>query len=75
MTDGQAPSAGLREIAADMAHAQVTLSAVGLGGGVDAQLLGELASLGKGRARVVAEPQELPAAITAAIQEQAPACP
>ena len=64
LTDGQAPQVGIRDLVQAMASENITVSAVGLGGGVDETLLRMIADVGGGRFYRVTDPQALPRVFT-----------
>ncbi|MGA3122240.1 MAG: VWA domain-containing protein [Polyangiaceae bacterium] len=64
LTDGQAPQAGIRDLVQAMAAEDITVTTVGLGGGVDETLLRTIAELGGGRFYRVSDPQSLPRIFT-----------
>jgi uncharacterized membrane protein len=64
LTDGQAPQGGIRDLTQAMAAEGITVSTVGLGGGVDENLLRMIADLGGGRFYKVMDPQSLPRVFT-----------
>jgi len=64
LTDGQAPQGGIRDLVQAMAAEGMTVSSVGLGGGVDEGLLRMVADLGGGRFYKVLDPQQLPRVFT-----------
>jgi Ca-activated chloride channel family protein len=64
LTDGQAPSGGIRDLTQAMVAEGITVSSVGLGGGVDETLLRMVADLGGGRFYKVLDPQSLPRVFT-----------
>ncbi len=64
LTDGQAPQAGIRDLVQAMASESITVSSVGLGGGVDENLLRTISDVGGGRFYRVADPQSLPRIFT-----------
>jgi Ca-activated chloride channel homolog len=64
LTDGQAPQNGIRDLVQAMAAENITVSTVGLGGGVDENLLRMIADVGGGRFYKVADPQSLPRIFT-----------
>jgi hypothetical protein len=64
LTDGQAPRASIRELVQTMAAESITVSTVGLGGGVDESLLRMISEVGGGRYYKVADPQSLPRIFT-----------
>ncbi len=64
LTDGQAPQAGIRDLVQAMAAESITVTTVGLGGGVDEGLLRTIADVGGGRFYKVSDPQALPRIFT-----------
>jgi Ca-activated chloride channel family protein len=64
LTDGQAPQAGIRDLVQAMASENITVTTVGLGGGVDETLLRMVSDLGGGRFYRVTDPQTLPRIFT-----------
>ncbi len=64
LTDGQAPQNGIRDLVQAMAAEGMTVSTVGLGGGVDENLLRMISDLGGGRFYKVIDPQSLPRVFT-----------
>jgi len=64
LTDGQAPNAGVRDLTQAMVAEGITVSTVGLGGGVDETLLRMVSDLGGGRFYKVSDPQTLPRVFT-----------
>jgi len=64
LTDGQAPHNGIRDLVQAMAAEGITASAVGLGSGIDEQLLRLISDGGGGRLYKVADPQSLPRVFT-----------
>ena len=64
LTDGQAPQNGIRDLVQAMAAENITVSTVGLGGGVDETLLRMISDVGGGRFYKVADPQSLPRIFT-----------
>jgi uncharacterized membrane protein len=64
LTDGQAPQNGIRDLVQAMAAEEITVTTVGLGGGVDETLLRTIAEVGGGRFYRVADPQSLPRIFT-----------
>jgi uncharacterized membrane protein len=64
LTDGQAPQAGIRDLVQAMAAESITVTSVGLGGGVDENLLRTISDVGGGRFYRVADPQSLPRIFT-----------
>ncbi len=64
LTDGQAPQNGIRDLVQAMAAENITVTTVGLGGGIDEALLRTIAEVGGGRFYKVADPQSLPRIFT-----------
>ncbi|MBV9947442.1 MAG: VWA domain-containing protein, partial [Myxococcales bacterium] len=64
LTDGQAPQNGIRDLVQAMSAENITVTTVGLGGGVDESLLRTIAEVGGGRFYKVADPQSLPRIFT-----------
>ncbi len=64
LTDGQAPQNGLRELSQQIAAEGMTLTTVGLGADVDANLLRGMSDLGGGRYYGVNDPSQLPRVFT-----------
>jgi Ca-activated chloride channel family protein len=64
LTDGQAPSNGIRDLVQAMAAEEITVTTVGLGGGADETLLRMIAEVGGGRYYRAADPQSLPRIFT-----------
>jgi uncharacterized membrane protein len=64
LTDGQAPQNGIRDLTQAMAAEGITVSTVGLGSGVDENLLRMVSDLGGGRFYKVLDPQSLPRVFT-----------
>jgi Ca-activated chloride channel family protein len=64
LTDGQAPQSGIRDLVQAMAAENITVTSVGLGGGIDEGLLRTIAEVGGGRFYKVADPQSLPRIFT-----------
>jgi uncharacterized membrane protein len=60
LTDGQAPAEHLRDLVVSMAANGITVTAVGLGAGVDAGMLKMLSDAGNGRFYEVHDPEQLP---------------
>ena len=56
LTDGQAPQNGIRDLVQAMAAEDITVTTVGLGGGVDESLLRMISDVGGGRFYKVARP-------------------
>jgi Ca-activated chloride channel family protein len=63
LTDGQAPHNGVRDLVDAMAAANIKVSTVGLGSGVDETMLRMIADRGNGHLRKVMDPAKLPANI------------
>jgi len=64
LTDGQAPTNGIRDLCQAMAAEAITVTAVGLGSGIDEQMLRMIADTGGGRLYKVMDPQQLPRVFT-----------
>lgn len=64
LTDGQAPHQGIRDLAQAMAAEAITVTAVGLGSGVDEGLLRTISDTSGGRLYKVQDPQQLPRVFT-----------
>jgi uncharacterized membrane protein/uncharacterized protein YegL len=64
LTDGQAPNNGIRDLTQAMVAEGITVSTVGLGGGVDESLLRMISDLGGGRFYKVMDPTQLPRVFT-----------
>jgi Ca-activated chloride channel family protein len=64
LTDGQAPQNGIRDLVQAMAAENITVTTVGLGGGVDESLLRMVSDVGGGRFYKVLDPQSLPRIFT-----------
>ncbi|WP_394839364.1 VWA domain-containing protein [Pendulispora rubella] len=64
LTDGQASNNGIRDLVQAMVAEGITVSSVGLGGGVDETLLRMVADIGGGRFYKVLDPQSLPRVFT-----------
>ncbi|HEY1956617.1 MAG TPA: VWA domain-containing protein [Polyangiaceae bacterium] len=64
LTDGEAPQGGLRELSQQIAAEGMTLTTVGLGADVDANLLRTMSDLGGGRYYGVQDPSQLPRVFT-----------
>ncbi len=64
LTDGQAPNNGIRDLVQAMVAEGITVSSVGLGGGVDETLMRMISDLGGGRFYKVMDPQQLPRVFT-----------
>ena len=64
LTDGQAPQGGIRDLVQAMSAEGITVTSVGLGGGIDENLLRMISDVGGGRFYRVADPQSLPRIFT-----------
>ncbi len=64
LTDGRAPSGGIRDLASAMIAESITVTTVGLGGDVDEQLLKMIADVGGGRYHAVQDANNLPRVFT-----------
>ena len=64
LTDGKAPTAGIRDVTQAMAAEAITVTTVGLGADVDDALLTMIKDLGGGRYHKVPEPAQLPKIFT-----------
>ena len=64
MSDGEAPSFGLRAVVDGMVSEGATLSTVGIGAEFDARLMGNLASWGRGRSWPALDPAAIPEVVT-----------
>ncbi|MCA9619438.1 MAG: VWA domain-containing protein [Myxococcales bacterium] len=64
LTDGKAPTSGIRDLVTAMIAEGITVTTVGLGGDVDEQLLRMVADVGGGRYHAVPDPQSLPRIFT-----------
>ncbi|HTJ84939.1 MAG TPA: VWA domain-containing protein [Polyangiaceae bacterium] len=64
LTDGRAPTAGIKELVASMVAENITVTSVGLGNDLDEQLLKTIADTGGGRFHAVADPNNLPRVFT-----------
>ncbi len=64
LTDGKAPSSGIRDLVSAMIAEAITVTTVGLGGDVDEQMLKMSADVGGGRYHAVPDPQSLPRIFT-----------
>ncbi len=64
LTDGRAPSAGIKELVASMVAESITVTTVGLGTDLDEQLLKTIADTGGGRFHAVADANNLPRVFT-----------
>lgn len=64
LTDGKAPTQGIRDLVQAMMAENITVTTVGLGDEVDDQLLRMIADLGGGRYHKVTDPNTLPKVFT-----------
>ena len=64
LTDGKAPTSGIRDLVTAMIAEAITVTTVGLGSEVDEQLLKMIADVGGGRYHPVPDPQSLPRIFT-----------
>ncbi|MSP26536.1 MAG: VWA domain-containing protein [Myxococcales bacterium] len=64
LTDGRAPTSGIRELVTQMIAESITVTSVGVGGDVDLQLLKMIADVGGGRFHEVPDPNSLPRIFT-----------
>jgi Ca-activated chloride channel family protein len=64
LTDGKAPSSGIRDLVTAMIAESITVTTVGLGGDVDEQLLKMIADVGGGRFHQAPDPNSLPRIFT-----------
>lgn len=64
LTDGRAPTGGIRDLVSAMISESITVTTVGLGGDVDEQLLKMIADVGGGRFHAVQDPSNLPRIFT-----------
>ncbi len=64
LTDGKAPTSGIRDLVTAMIAEAITVTTVGLGPDVDEQLLKMIADVGGGRYHAVPDPQSLPRIFT-----------
>ncbi|MBK6520743.1 MAG: VWA domain-containing protein [Polyangiaceae bacterium] len=64
LTDGRAPTGGIKELVQGMAAETITVSSVGLGGDLDEQLLRMIAEIGGGRFHSVPDANNLPKIFT-----------
>jgi hypothetical protein len=64
LTDGQAPTQGIKDLATGMLAEGITVTSVGLGEGVNQELLRSLADAGGGRFHFVPDPNSLPKIFT-----------
>jgi Ca-activated chloride channel family protein len=64
LTDGQAPVQGIKDLATGMLAEAITVTTVGLGEGVNQELLRSIADAGGGRFHLVPDPNSLPKIFT-----------
>jgi Ca-activated chloride channel homolog len=64
LTDGQAPVQGIKDLATGMLAEAITVTTVGLGEGVNQELLRSVADAGGGRFHMVPDPNSLPKIFT-----------
>lgn len=64
LTDGKAPTGGIRDLVSAMIAESITVTTVGLGSDLDEQLLKMIADVGGGRFHAVADPNNLPRIFT-----------
>jgi Ca-activated chloride channel family protein len=64
LTDGKAPTGGIRDLVSAMIAESITVTSVGLGTDLDEQLLKMIADVGGGRFHAVADPNNLPRIFT-----------
>ena len=64
LTDGRAPTAGIRDLVTNMIAESITVTTVGLGNDVDEPLLKMIADVGGGRFHAVQDPNNLPRIFT-----------
>ncbi len=64
LTDGRAPTQGIRDVTQAMIAEAITVTTVGLGDGADADLLRMIADTGGGRFHAVPDPNSLPKIFT-----------
>ena len=64
LTDGQAPVQGIKDLATGMLAEAITVTTVGLGEGVNQELLRSVADAGGGRFHLVPDPNSLPRIFT-----------
>ena len=64
LTDGKAPTGGIRDLVSAMIAESITITTVGLGNDLDEQLLKMIADVGGGRFHPVADPSNLPRIFT-----------
>ncbi len=64
LTDGRAPTSGIKELVTGMASDSITVTTVGLGNDLDEQLLRMISEIGGGRFHPVTDPNNLPKIFT-----------
>jgi Ca-activated chloride channel family protein len=64
LTDGKAPTSGIRDLVSAMVAESITVTTVGFGGDVDERLLKMIADVGGGRYHPVTDPNNLPRIFT-----------
>ncbi len=64
LTDGRAPTGGIRDLVSSMIAESITVTTVGLGNDVDESLLKMIADVGGGRFHAVQDPNNLPRIFT-----------
>ncbi len=64
LTDGKAPSSGIRDLVSAMIAESITVTTVGLGTDIDERLLKMIADVGGGRYHPVTDPNNLPRVFT-----------
>lgn len=64
LTDGKAPTGGIRDLVSAMIAESITVTTVGLGSDLDTQLLKMIADVGGGRYHEVPDPNNLPRIFT-----------
>ncbi|WP_437671000.1 VWA domain-containing protein [Sorangium sp. So ce131] len=64
LTDGKAPTGGIRDLVSAMIAESITVTTVGLGNDLDEQLLKMIADVGGGRFHAVPDPNNLPRIFT-----------
>lgn len=64
LTDGKAPTGGIRDLVSAMVAESITVTSVGLGNDLDEQLLKMVADVGGGRFHAVSDPNNLPRVFT-----------
>lgn len=72
LTDGKMRAKGIADLVARIADCAITVSTVALGGDTDRELLGTIATLGKGRFIEVAKPTKLAGKLAAEVRASKP---